>query len=109
MCPQCRESYTEDKETLTKLGLPGENKFKLYRGKGCAYCGETGYYGRIGIFELMTMNNKIKELVMNQTPTNILKEAAREAGMKTLREDGLEKAIQGITTIAEVMRVTSEE
>ncbi len=109
ICPQCKESYTEDRETLTKLGLPGENKFKLYRGKGCAYCGGTGYYGRVGVFELLTMNNKIKELVMSQTPTNVLKEAAEEAGMKTLWEDGLEKALQGITTIAEVIRVASEE
>ena len=109
ICPQCKESYPEDRETLTKLGLGGKNELKLYRGRGCDYCRGTGYYGRVGIFELLTMNNKIKELAMDQTPTNILKEAAREAGMKTLREDGLEKVIQGITTIAEVMRVTSEE
>jgi len=57
----------------------------------------------------MTMNDKLKGLVMSRTPTNILKEAAQEAGMKTLREDAIEKAIQGITTISEVMRVTSEE
>jgi len=109
ICPQCKEPYTENRETLVKLALSTENGLKLYRGKGCAYCGGTGYYGRVGIFELLTMNNKIKELVMSQTPTNILKEAARETGMKTLREDGLDKALQGITTIAEVMRVTSDE
>jgi len=109
ICPQCKEPYTEDRETLVRLGLSTENELKLYRGRGCDYCGGTGYYGRVGIFELLTMNNKIKELVMSQTPTNILKEAAREAGMKTLREDGLEKVLQGITTIAEVMRVTSDE
>ncbi len=109
VCPQCREAYSEDRETLTKLGLAGENKLKFYRGKGCAYCGGTGYYGRVGIFELMAMNDKIKELVMSQTPTNIFKKAAREAGMKTLREDGLEKITQGITTVGEVMRVSTEE
>jgi len=109
ICPQCKEPYTENRETLVKLALSTENGLKLYRGKGCAYCGGTGYYGRVGIFELLTMNNKIKELVMSQTPTNVLKEAAREAGMKTLREDGLEKALQGITTIAEVMRVSTDE
>jgi len=109
ICPQCKEPYTEDRETLVRLGLSTENELKLYRGRGCDYCGGTGYYGRVGIFELLTMNNKIKELVMSQTPTNILKEAAQEAGMKTLRENGLEKAVQGITTIAEVMRVTSDE
>lgn len=109
MCPQCRESYSEDRETLTKFGLAGGNGLKLYRGKGCEYCGGTGYYGRVGIFELLTMNDKIKELVMSQTPTNILKEAARVAGMKTLREDGLEKIRQGITTVAEIMRVSTEE
>jgi len=109
ICPQCKEPYTEDRETLVRLGLSTENELKLYRGRGCAYCGGTGYYGRVGIFELLTMDNKIKELVISQTPTNVLKEAAREAGMKTLREDGLEKVLQGITTIAEVMRVTSDE
>ena len=57
----------------------------------------------------MPMNDKIKELVMSNTPTNILKEAAREAGMKTLREDALEKVIRGSTTAAEIMRVTSKE
>jgi len=109
ICPQCKEPYNEDRETLARLGLSTENELKLYRGRGCAYCGGTGYYGRVGIFELLTMDNKIKELVMSQTPTNVLKEAAREAGMKTLREDGLEKALQGITTIAEVMRVSTDE
>jgi len=109
VCPHCRQPYAEDREIITELGLPGENGLKLYRGKGCGYCGGTGYYGRIGAFELMPMNDKIKELVMSNTPTNILKEAAREAGMKTLREDALEKVIRGSTTAAEVMRVTSKE
>ena len=107
ICPHCRESYTEDKETLVKLGLSTKNELKLWRGKGCHHCGETGYYGRIGIFELATMNKKIRDLVLNKSPTDVLKEAAQEAGMKTLREDAIEKVIQGITTVAEVLRATA--
>lgn len=109
ICPHCRESYTEDKEALVKLGLSTKNEIKLWRGRGCHYCGGTGYYGRVGIFELATMSRKIRSLVMERSPTDVLKEAAQEAGMKTLREDAIDKAIQGITTVAEALRVTAGE
>jgi len=111
VCSKCTAPSPQDKKVITDLGfsLKDGEKATLKKGKGCPACGHTGYRGRIGIFELMMMDQEIKELVMEKTSTGALKNAAREVGMVTLREDGIEKALRGITNIDEVLRVTSEE
>jgi len=77
----------------------------LYRGHGCNRCNGSGFYGRIGIFELMEMNTELRDLAFAKAPTGEIREKARAYGMLTLREDGLRKVIQGITSVEEVVRV----
>jgi len=110
ICPSCKEEFTPTEKSLKELGIEKENEnIKIFKGKGCKNCKNTGYKGRIGIFEQMLLNDKIKDLVLERTSSVVIKRAAQEAGMKTLREDGLDKVMKGITTLDEVMRVTQEE
>ncbi len=75
------------------------------RGKGCDYCKKTGYKGRIGIYELMPMTDKVRDLILAKASSYAVKEAAIEAGMKTLRDDAMEKILLGLTTLEESLRV----
>ncbi len=77
--------------------------------KGCGACGDTGYRGRVGIFELMEMTNQIREMAFNREPTQAIRAQARRSGMVTLEEDGIRKLFAGVTTIEEVMEVTQRE
>ena len=79
---------------------------ELYYGRGCDQCNSTGYRGRIGIYEIMVLNDEMRDLIMNDASTNVLREAARKNGMRTLRENGLAVIFDGITTIEEVARET---
>ncbi len=109
LCPRCKEPYKPPVEGLRRLGLTPEEVegVTFYRGRGCEYCRHTGYYGRTGIFELMVINEEIAELIVRRAPLSEIREAAKAAGMKTLMEDGLRKAMAGITTIEEVLRVAA--
>lgn len=109
LCPRCKEPYKPPAEGLRRLGLSPEEVegVTFYRGRGCEYCRHTGYYGRTGIFELMVINEEIAELIVRRAPLSEIREAAKAAGMKTLMEDGLRKAMAGITTIEEVLRVAA--
>ena len=106
-CPKCREEYHPPFSLLKRFGLEGE-KIKFYRGKGCKYCRQTGYYGRTGIFELMIMNEKLRELVISRPSTSEIRKLCREQGMRSLREAGIEKVKQGLVPLEEVIRVTEE-
>src|SRR5205807_2476408 len=79
-----------------------------YRAVGCEQCRNIGYKGRLGIFELMEVDEPMQSLIARTSESNVLREAARKAGMKTLRQDGVEKSIAGVTTLDEVLRVTTE-
>ncbi len=81
----------------------------MYQGKGCKRCGGTGYRGRIGIFEMLIMNNEIRELAFNRSGAAPLRKAARASGMRTLLEDGKLKIIKGMTTMEEIARVAQVE
>ncbi len=109
ICPHCKEPFVPTKEELAELGLSPEHVKTLWRGKGCMQCQNTGYLGRIGIFELMLVDESIRHLILQNVDAGTLKNKARENGMITLREDGAAKVVAGITTIAEVTRVTREE
>lgn len=108
ICDKCREGYTPDDESLQNIGLTSEmlGGKKIFRGRGCPECLNTGYKGRTGIFELMIMNEEIQNLILKTSDANAIKQKAVEYGMITLRQDGAQKVLDGITTIEEVFRVT---
>lgn len=108
ICPNCRDIYNPSLELLTELKInPSEAKeFTFYHGKGCEDCNFTGYKGRIGIFELLVISEPIRDLILQRAATNIIARKAREEGMMTMREDGWQKVLAGITTIEEILRVT---
>jgi len=109
ICPECKRPCRPEEE-LTSLWSENEKtlafKGQFYRGLGCKNCLETGYLGRTGIFELLVINDDIKELIIKRSSSHIIKKAAIEKGMSTLQEDGLCKALAGKTTLEEVCRVT---
>lgn len=110
ICEQCKEEYEPGKDVLKALNLTDNSNedshpVKLHRGAGCPLCKNTGYYGRTSIYELIALDEDIRELIISKASSNIIKEAAIKKGMKTLKESGLKKVLQGITTIEEVLRV----
>jgi general secretion pathway protein E/type IV pilus assembly protein PilB len=107
ICPECKESYEPEKAKLPK-DLPFEHGEKLYRGVGCQKCRNSGFRGRAGIYELMTMNDEIRERIMNRAPISQIVEAGRPSGLRLLREDGWIKVRGGMTTPEEVVRCTAQ-
>jgi len=109
ICPECKLPYQVDPSILTELGddfSKSKEPITLYRGKGCKQCKQSGYWGRTGMFELFSVNEKIKQLISDKAPTQSIREAAKATtGMISLREDGLHKALKGMTTLDEVDRV----
>ena len=110
ICPRCKVRYTPPESAVIESGLPPEmvKQAEFSRGKGCAYCGRTGYRGRIGIYELMMVNNRLRELMFKGTTTQAIREEAISNGMSTLYADGMLKVIRGITTFEEVYRVAKK-
>ena len=102
ICEECKEAYTPKSEELQMIGLSEKDTIKVFKGKGCLACRNTGYKGRIGIYELLLMDADISELVLNQEPGYKIREQARKNGMTTLLEDGIIKIERGETTISEV-------
>jgi general secretion pathway protein E len=110
-CPFCQEPYCSDPAILKEMKAEGQSLagIKIIEVKGCERCSQTGYWGRTGIFEFLKVTDGIRKLILEKRDSNIIKEAARKNGMRTLREDGWVKVKQGVTTISEVLRVTQEE
>jgi len=110
ICSHCIEPYQVEAADLQKLGFPvsGSGKVELKRGKGCKECRGTGYSGRLGVFEIFPMSEKIKGLVMEKATDAELREVAVREGMTTLREDAWQKVRSGLTTVAEALRVTGD-
>ncbi len=108
ICLECREPIQIPVSALIDVGYPPEEaeSVRVYAGKGCAACANTGYKGRIAIHEVMWMTPELQEAIVRQRPANELKEIGVKAGMRTLRQTGLRKAANGVTTIDEVLRVT---
>jgi general secretion pathway protein E/type IV pilus assembly protein PilB len=109
LCGDCREAYTPDESELPDDFPLDALRGPLYRPSGCERCRGTGYRGRMGLYELLVANEKIKELATQRAASNLIKAAAMDAGMQTLREDGWEKVLQGLTTVDEVLRVTKAD
>ena len=113
ICMNCKTKFEPTEDMLMELGLTLDDVSgkDFYFGRGCDQCNNTGYRGRIGIFEIITFNDEVRDLIMNRASTAVLRNAARKNGMRLLRENGLECIYEGITTIEEVVRETiaSEE
>jgi len=112
LCPHCKTKYTPSPELLKQLGIKkrekGDAKHVFYKEAGCKKCKQRGYIGRIGIFELLIPNERIRGLISQKVSAAVLREEATKAGMRTLRDDGLEKVISGLTSVSELLRVTEE-
>lgn len=106
ICPYCKESYSAEEDILKTIGIKG--KILLHRGKGCGECRSTGYLGREGLFELLIITEGIKKLIVEKATASEIKAQAIKEGFKTMREEGLLKVAEGVTTLEEVVRVTQE-
>jgi general secretion pathway protein E len=112
VCPDCREQYRPPMEELRQLGVTLDmlEENPVYRtGPGCERCKQTGYRGRLGIHELLIVDDEVRNLIMRSADSSEIRRAAAAKGMTTLREDGADKIMQGITTIDEVLRVTQDD
>lgn len=114
ICEKCKESYEVDAETLQTYGLSmkdlnGKSKVTLHKGRGCNYCSNTGYKGRLACYEIMEVTPEIKDLINKRVAAYKIKEMAVKQGMRTLRGAALQKVLDGITTIDEMLRITSRD
>lgn len=107
ICPKCKETYSPPKDAVRRLGIEIEEgaEVTFSRGRGCDYCRNSGYKGRVGVYELMPVNDKIRDLVLARASSYSVKDAAVESGMKTLRDDTIQKILLGMTTVEESLRV----
>ncbi|MBI4635481.1 MAG: type IV-A pilus assembly ATPase PilB [Candidatus Rokubacteria bacterium] len=107
VCKECRQPYEADEESLVPYGhTPTGVRCTFYKGKGCQACSFTGMKGRVAIYEVMPVTEELRDLILRNAPTVELREMAQTQGMKTLRQAGLQKVIDGVTTLDEVLRVT---
>jgi len=111
ICPVCKMEYEPDPLILKRLGIKEDERegVVLFKGRGCEACKYTGYKGRIAIFEIIRLNEKLRHLIVQQTPASVIQLEAIRMGMRTLRLDGWDKAKAGQTTVEEVFRVTQDE
>jgi len=108
LCDECKEPYTAELDELRKQGWEATGPMTLYKSGECANCGRTGFLGRVGIFEFMELDEGIRRAIVARADASTLRAAARERGMRNLREDGWLKIASGQTTVEEVLRVTQE-
>lgn len=108
LCPKCKQKYKPTQALVSQLKLTKEDTQKLsfYKPKGCDYCLKSGYRGRLGICEVLTLSATIRNLILNRARESEIKQVARKEGMRTLREDGVKKVLEGVTSLEEILRVT---
>jgi type IV pilus assembly protein PilB len=109
VCSNCKEEFKPEPELIERLGLQDRENTVFYRGSGCDRCKGRGYTGRVAIIEALTVTETIRRLVIKRASAAVIKNQAMNEGMKTLRKVGIEKALEGITTLEEVWRVTAED
>ncbi|HDR05486.1 MAG TPA: type II/IV secretion system protein [Candidatus Marinimicrobia bacterium] len=107
LCPKCKERYTPPEEVALRLNLPLDHNKTIFRPTGCLHCRKTGYTGRTALFELMILNDQIIELIVANASTEEIRQAAIKSGMKPLRQQGIEKVLLGITSMEEVLEITT--
>ncbi|PIE68853.1 MAG: type II secretion system protein E [Deltaproteobacteria bacterium] len=110
ICPHCSKSYMVESGEMQRLGFPvgGKGQLELKRGAGCRVCRNTGYSGRMGVFEVFPVSDKMKKLISTRAEDSTLRDVAIREGMTTLREDAWTKVLKGMTTVEEALRVTRE-
>lgn len=108
ICVNCRTEFTPSAEVAMELGMTAEEaaRKKFFYGKGCEKCNNTGYKGRMGIYELLLMNDSLREMVVSEASLDVFREACRKSGMRTLRETGMKAIHEGLTTVEEIVRET---
>ncbi|MCX7920257.1 MAG: type IV-A pilus assembly ATPase PilB [bacterium] len=108
ICPRCKEVYTPTAEIVRTLGITDRDpeSLRFYRGTGCDYCHKSGYRGRQALYEILTINEKIREAIVDKASASVIKRLAKEKGMRTLRDSGILKVLDGTTTVEEVLSVT---
>ena len=109
ICPSCREPYRPSPEELKALGLAEDSEVELFRGRGCEECLGTGYRGRIGIFEVLELDEKLKKLILSTSDAHEIRNRALRENFRTLRQDALEKVLTGLTTSSELLAVVERE
>ncbi|MDW8155274.1 MAG: type II secretion system ATPase GspE [Armatimonadota bacterium] len=107
ICPKCKEAYRPPREAVRRLSeeLAEEQDLVLYRGAGCEFCRQTGYKGRTGVYELLVVTDRIRERVVQRASSTEIRDVARSEGFRTMRDDGIRKVLEGVTTIEEILRV----
>jgi type IV pilus assembly protein PilB len=106
ICQHCKEEFTPSDEMREFLTLQGFAADKTFKGKGCDRCRKTGYAGRLGIYELLVMDDSLRDMVTRNPDVTHLRKLCRERGLVTLRQDGFNKVMNGLTTVDEILRVT---
>jgi type IV pilus assembly protein PilB len=108
ICKDCKEPFEGHEDDLVPYGhvSEGRGKVTFYKGKGCQTCNFTGMKGRVAIYEVMVVTEELRNVILKNGTTSEIREMAQSQGMKTLRQDGLIKVLEGTTTIEEVLRVT---
>jgi len=109
ICRTCIEPIEVAPALIAEIDNPGQDSIKAFHGKGCKECNHTGFRGRAGIYELLIVDDTVRQLILRKATSQIIRESARKKGMTTLREDGWKKVAKGITTVEEVLRVTLNE
>jgi len=109
ICSECSTAFYPPKNVIRELGLDESKQIRFYRGKGCKSCYDSGFRGRLGIYELLTMDDGMQRLVLESTSVDVLKDHLRETNVRTLKDYGYAKVLEGLTTIEEVQRVTTVE
>src|SRR5690606_3026294 len=110
ICSKCKQPYAPPQREIDAAGFPPEllEGATFMKGRGCSHCGNSGYRGRLGVFELMTMTSEIRELTFQGASTQDIRKSAIKKGMTTLYDDALLKVARGVTTIEEVFRVAKK-
>lgn len=110
ICENCKTETTEPEQEFADIGIkiPAEGEHKFYKGLGCEACGNSGYHGRLGIFEIMKLDQKFHSLIVNNAGAKEIEDHARSLGMRKLVEDGFDKALQGLTTLKEVRKLVQD-
>jgi type II secretory ATPase GspE/PulE/Tfp pilus assembly ATPase PilB-like protein len=107
LCPKCKAKVDVPVDALVRLGMDSKKaaKAKIYGPVGCDSCFNTGYRGRVGLFEVMVMDDDLRKLFLREAPSEQLRVLAIEHGMRTLRDDAIDKVLQGVTSLQEIARV----
>jgi type IV pilus assembly protein PilB len=108
ICPKCRVEYQPEPELLDQLRLSGNPRPNFYRGQGCVNCNGSGYQGRTGLFEMLTVSKEIRKLILRNAPAMEIQDMAIKEGMVTIRHSGIEKVLAGETTIDQVIAVSTD-